>query len=47
MFDAKKNQIAAVYARNGGFQPNATFDLGHQWMYKSPAEIKVLINEKG
>jgi hypothetical protein len=47
MLDAKKKQIATVYARNGGFQPNATSDLGREWMYKSPAEINVLISEKG
>ena len=47
MLDAKKNQIAAVYARNGGLQPKAASDLGRQWMYKSPTETNRLINERG
>jgi hypothetical protein len=47
MFDAKKNQIATVYARNGGFQPKVASDLGRQWMYKSPTETNRLINERG
>ena len=46
-FDAKKTQTAAVYARNGGFQPNATTDSGLECMYRSPPEISVLINERG
>ena len=46
-FDAKKSQTAAVYARNGGFQPNANTAFGRRWMYKSPAEISALIKEMG
>jgi len=46
-FDAKKSQTAAVYARNGGFQPNANTALGRKWMYRSPAEMSVLIKETG
>ena len=46
-FDAKKNQIAAVYAWNGGVQPNTDTAFGREWIYKSPAEINTLIRERG
>ena len=46
-FDVKKNQIAAVYARKGGFQPGTDTASGREWMYRSPAEINMLINERG
>jgi len=46
-FDAKKKQTAAVYARNGGFQPNANATFGRKWMYRSPAEMSVSITERG
>jgi len=45
-FDAKKSQTAAVYALNGGFQLNANAAFGRKWMYKSPAEMSVLITER-
>jgi len=46
-FDAKKSQTAAVYARNGGFHPSANIAFGRKWMYRSPAEMNVLIKERG
>ena len=46
-FDAKKNQTAAVYARSGGFQPDARTPSGRKRMYNSPAETNMLINERG
>ena len=45
-FDAKKSQTAAVYARNGGFQPGPD-TFGRKWRYRSPAATNVLIKEKG
>ena len=44
-FGAKKIQISAVYARNGGFQPNTDTSFGREWMYRSRAEINVLSGE--
>lgn len=46
-FDVKKTQIAHVYARNGGFQPNPDTASGREWMYRRPAEINILIKERG
>ena len=46
-FDAKKTQIAPVYARNGGFQPEASAVFGRECMYKSPAEISAFTRAKG
>ena len=47
IFDAKENQIAVLYARIGGFQPNAAAASGRKCMCRSPTDIYVLINERG